>query len=241
MLARRRAFSIDERQRDKMPTVFMPELEQRDFFKINIALPRFEHRSITGCFRAEFRCGKRQIAIFPQLAEFRRKQIFGGMDGATDKIERLFAKGEVDSFAGAEKIGDYGKARAFYIAKKQCLALRVDNPTMYLGDLKIWIDLGIYLDDLVLASKRFDIGAKILMHEDLAHEKHEIHENLSRINLSVFRLFRVFRGQFELLSQIVLAQIEVGGLDDIDLHIRKSLCKIVLKDRIVADDDNITT
>jgi len=43
----------------------------------------------------------------------------------------------------------------------------------------------------------------------------------------------------KLFAQIILAEIELGGFDDLDLHVRKTFRQIVLENRIIADDDKI--
>ena len=110
---------------------------------------------------------------------------------------------------------------------------------MDLGDLKIRVNLCRDLDDLVLVAKRVDKCSEILVHwKELAHEIHESHEKHQELIYQFFVNLVCFVGQI-LFTQVVLAQIEVIGLDDIDLHTRKAFGKIILEDRIVADDDDV--
>src|SRR5438874_13832150 len=60
-------------------------------------------------------------------------------------------------------------------------------------------------------------------------------------NLPAFASIRVIRGQKMpcLLSQVVLAQIELVGLDHVNLYIRKTLGEIVSENGIIANDDDV--
>ena len=59
-----------------------------------------------------------------------------------------------------------GKTEPFTLRKSRALPWVVDHTAMDLGDLKIRIDLGRDLDDLVLAAKRIDKCAKVSMHKN---------------------------------------------------------------------------
>ena len=93
-----------------------------------------------------------------------RNELFSGLDGTFYELDRSRSEREVDSSFSAEQICNDRKSRAFYIAKKECFSLLVDDPPMDLGQLQVRIDLRGNFNELVFFSERVEERSEVAVH-----------------------------------------------------------------------------
>ena len=114
-------FGINKRQRNEMPAVLMPELQQRKFLEIDCLLPAIRATgAVSDLLCPEIsRPPKPDREIPTAFPSDGGSKCLGGLDGAFYKLKRLRSKGKIDPFACSKKICDDGKSGAFDIREKQ--------------------------------------------------------------------------------------------------------------------------
>ena len=88
------------------------------------------------------------------------------------------------------KLVTTGKVGILYIGEKQCPTLFIDYTPVDLRNLKIGIDLRLYLDDLVFFSKAIDERPEVLVHKrKIGPQITQNFEQAGKNNLTAFPSF----------------------------------------------------
>jgi hypothetical protein len=89
--------------------------------------------------------------MFPEFGQSWREKAFGNLNRLADKCFRLGTECELDTFRGPEEIGDDRIVASLHACKQQRGSTARDHATVYLGYLKVRINLDINKHEIVFA------------------------------------------------------------------------------------------
>jgi len=158
---------VDQGEGNEVAPVPGPALEQGQTVDVRRSVYNLCDRPRGHLIQADLERLSQVVAHAPKLCQAGWHELVGKVGGALNELEWPFSKGQLDSFGASEEIGDNGESLARRILEQECRATRSNDAAVDFGNLQVWIDGNIDLDELAFLAEQVHKAGQISYRHDI--------------------------------------------------------------------------
>src|ERR1044072_4107235 len=133
MFFRDRMLSINKREGDERPTVFLPGRKHGQLIESRRLIHNFRHGGARHIARTQLQELERQTSMMPEMRRLRRNQRLRNFHQLFNELFGPVAESQLDSLVSPEKIRDYRESASLHLREQKSRPAATNHAAMNLG------------------------------------------------------------------------------------------------------------